>query len=106
VSLMGIIIVKFSQAIAKVLKRIKVWAGGGVTFGVGITAPFVASLPASRSGAPTALYQGGCDRWVVSPQASHRASAAFTMAAAVSWVPAPKGRKADQKHGKEKIIVR
>jgi hypothetical protein len=61
VSLMGIVIVKFTHAIARVLKLIKVWAEGGATFSAGINVPFIASLPAARSRAPTALCQGGCD---------------------------------------------
>ncbi len=42
-------------AIARVLERIEVWAGRGATFGVRFTAPFVAFLPAVKSGAPTVL---------------------------------------------------
>jgi hypothetical protein len=60
VSLMGVVIVKFTHAIAMVLKRIKVWAGRGGTFGAGVIGPFVASLPTARNRAPTALCRGGC----------------------------------------------
>jgi hypothetical protein len=35
--------------------------GGGTTFRAGVTAPFVASLPAAGSGAPASLYRGGCE---------------------------------------------
>ncbi len=52
---MGIIIVKFNHAIARVLKEMKIWMGRGVTFGAGVTAPFVASLLIARSRAPTLL---------------------------------------------------
>jgi hypothetical protein len=55
VSLIGIVIVKSAHAIARVLKGIEVRVGRGMTFGAGVTAPFVASLPAARSRAPTAL---------------------------------------------------
>jgi hypothetical protein len=54
-SLVGIAIVKFTYAIARVLKRIEIRAGRGVTFRMGIAALFVASLSAVRSRAPTAL---------------------------------------------------
>ncbi len=56
---------------------------------VGKAAPFVASLPAAASEAPASLCRGGCDHRVWPPQESHRASAAFIMAAAVPWAPAP-----------------
>jgi hypothetical protein len=52
---MGIVIVKFTHAIARVLKGIEVRAGRGAAFGAGVTAQFVASLPAVRSRALTAL---------------------------------------------------
>jgi hypothetical protein len=39
--------------------------GKGATFGAGITALFVTSLPAAGSGAPASLCQGGCDHRVV-----------------------------------------
>jgi hypothetical protein len=65
VSLMGIIIVKFAHAIARVLKGIKIRAGRGATIGAGVTAPFVASLPVARSRAPTSLCRGGCNCRVV-----------------------------------------
>jgi hypothetical protein len=48
---------------------------GGATFGVGVTAPFVASPPAVGSGAPTLLSRSGHDRRVVAtssiPQGIH-----------------------------------
>ncbi len=64
-SLMGVVVVKFADAIAKVLERIEVWAGGGATFGAGVTAPFVASPPVVRSRAPTSLSRGGRDRRIL-----------------------------------------
>ncbi len=64
-SLMGVVVVKFSDAIARVLERIEIWAGGGPTFGAGVTAPFVASPPVVRSRAPTSLSRGGRDRRIV-----------------------------------------
>ncbi len=85
----GVVVVKFTHAIARVLKRMKIWVGRGVTFEAGITASFVASLPTAGSGASASLFQGSCDRRVVAAPSVHRASAAFTMAVAVPWAPAP-----------------
>jgi hypothetical protein len=65
VSLMGVVVVKFTDASAMVLKLIKIGAGRGATFGTGVAAPFVASLPAVRSRAPTTLSRGGCNCRVV-----------------------------------------
>jgi hypothetical protein len=65
VSPIGVIIVKFAHAIARVLEGMKIWTGRGATFGTGVTAPFVASLPAAGSGAPASLCRGGCDRGIV-----------------------------------------
>ncbi len=61
----GVVIVKFAHAIARVLKRMKIRAGGGATFGAGVTAPFVASPPVAGSRTPTSLSSGGRDRRVV-----------------------------------------
>jgi hypothetical protein len=58
---MGVVTVKFTHIIARVLEIIEVWAGRGATFDGGVTAPFVVSLPAARSRAPTALCRGSCD---------------------------------------------
>ncbi len=66
VSPIGVLVVKFAHAIARVLKKMEIWAGRGATFGAGVTAPFVASLPAAGSGAPALQCRGGCDRRVVS----------------------------------------
>ncbi len=65
VGLMGVEVVKFADAIARVLEGIEIWAGGGATFGAGVAAPFVASPPAVRSRAPTSLSRGGRDRRIV-----------------------------------------
>jgi hypothetical protein len=65
VSLMGIVIVKLTHPIARDLEGIEVWAGRGATFGAGVTALFVAFLPAARSRAPTVLCRGGYDCWVM-----------------------------------------
>jgi hypothetical protein len=59
VSLEGVVIMKFTHAIARVLEGIKIRAGRGAAFGVGVTGPFVASLPVVRSRAPTLLSHGG-----------------------------------------------
>ncbi len=56
---------KFAHAIARVLKGVKIWTGRGATFGTGVTAPIVASLPAAGSGALASLSRGGCDRRIV-----------------------------------------
>ena len=62
---MSVVVVKFADAIARVLERIEIWAGGGATFGAGVAAPFVASPPGVRSRAPTTLSRGSCDCRVV-----------------------------------------
>ncbi len=63
-SLVAVVIMKLTHAIARVLKGIEIRAGRGATFGVGVTAPFVASLPVVRSRAPTSLSRGRRDRRV------------------------------------------
>ncbi len=65
VSPIGVVIVKFAHAIARVLEGVKIWAGRGATFGTGVTAPFVASLLAAESRAPASLCRGGCDQRIV-----------------------------------------
>ncbi len=64
-SLVGVIVVKFTDAIARVLERRKVRAGRGASFRAGVAALFVTSLPVVGSSTPTVLCQGGCDYWVV-----------------------------------------
>jgi hypothetical protein len=85
----GVVVVKLTHAIARVVKRIEVWPGKRATFGMGVTAPFVTLLPVYWSWAPNSLCCGRCDHGVVAPRASHKASAAFTTAAAILWFPAP-----------------
>ncbi len=87
----GVVIVKFTRAIAiaRVLIRVNVRAGRGATFGAGVTALFVAYLPVVRSRAPTSLSRGGATIGLWPLRVSHRVSAAFTMAAAILWLPAP-----------------
>jgi hypothetical protein len=65
VSLVGVVIIKFAYAIARVLKRVEIWVGGGVTFGVGVTAPFVASSSTVGKGGPNSLCPGSRNRRVV-----------------------------------------
>jgi hypothetical protein len=65
VSLVGVVVVKFTNATARVLKRIEIRAGRGLTFRTGVAALFVALLPAARSRAPTALSRGSCNCGVV-----------------------------------------
>jgi hypothetical protein len=52
VSLVGIVIVKFTHTIVRVLERIEIRAGGGAAFGMGVAIPFVAPPPAMKSCAP------------------------------------------------------
>ncbi len=85
-NLVGVVIMKFAHTIARVLEGIEIWPGRGATFGAGVTAPFVASPPAVGSRAPTLLSRGSRDYRV---ETAHRASAAFTMSAAVMWLPTP-----------------
>ncbi len=42
---MGIVIVKLTHTIARVVKRVEVRAGRRATFGTGIAPPFVTLLP-------------------------------------------------------------
>jgi hypothetical protein len=65
VSPIGLVIVKFAHAIARVLEGVEIWAERGATLGTGVTAPFVASLSAVGNGAPASLCRGGCDCGVV-----------------------------------------
>ncbi len=62
---MGVVVVKFTHAIAGVVKRIEVRAGRRATCRTSDAAPFVALLPLGRSWAPTSLCRGGRDRGVV-----------------------------------------
>jgi hypothetical protein len=100
VSLKGVVVVKFADAMARVLERIEIWTGGGATFGAGVTAPFVASPPAVRSRVPTSLSRGGHNRRIVAavsiPQGIRSSSYWFT-----HW----RG-KTNKEHGQKKIIVR
>jgi hypothetical protein len=61
----GVAVVKLTHAIARVVKRIEVWAGRSATFGTGAAAPFVTLLPIWWSWAPTSLCHGGRDRRVL-----------------------------------------
>jgi hypothetical protein len=65
VSLVGIVVVKFKDAIARVLERIKIRVERGATFRAGVAALIVASLPVVRSRAPTTLSRDSCDFGVV-----------------------------------------
>jgi hypothetical protein len=108
---MGVVIVKYTHAIARVLKIIKVRVGRGATFGVGVTASFVASLPAVGSRASTSLCRGGCNCWVVPTLSIPRGVCSLhhgcsRLVGASSYRFLHGMRQADQKHGKEKIVVR
>jgi hypothetical protein len=107
---MGVVVVKFTDVIARVLKGIEIWAGGGATFGVGVTTPFVASPPAVGSRAPTSLSRGGCDRRIGAassiPQGIcglHHGRGCRVVASSYCFTH---GRgKANKEHGQKKIIV-
>jgi hypothetical protein len=81
----------------------KIWVGRGTSLGAGITTPFVASLPAFGSGAPTSLCQGDCDCSVMAAlsipygvcslhHGCSRSVGASSYCFSHGW------RKADQKH--------
>jgi hypothetical protein len=71
---------KFAHAIGRVLESVESRAGRWATFGTGITIPFDVHFPAGGPAVTVGLWP---------PQASHKASAARTMSAAVLWCPAP-----------------
>jgi hypothetical protein len=104
VSFVGIVVVKFTYAIARVLERIGVGAGRGVTFSTGVAALFVTSLPAVRSWAPIALCRGGCNCWVMAassiPQgvcSLHHGCSRLVCASSYRFLHGR--RQANQKHG-------
>ncbi len=109
-SLVGVVIMKFAHAIARVLEGIEIRAGGGATSGAGVTAPFVASPPAVGSRAPTSLSHGGRDCRVMAassiPQGIcclHHGCSCHVVASSyclmhVWW-------QANKKHGQKKIVV-
>jgi hypothetical protein len=104
VSLMGVIIVKFTHAIARVLKGIKVWAGRGATFGAGLPLLLLPLFLLLGAGLPLRCVEAAATVGSWPPQA-------FTMAAAISWVPAPTASLLDGGRWtkyieKKKIIVR
>ncbi len=96
-SLMGVIVVKFTDAIARVLKRVKIGA-------------FVASPPAVGSRAPTSLSRGDRNRGIVAtssiPQGIrclHHGRGCRVVASSYCFTH---GRgKANKKHDQEKIFV-
>jgi hypothetical protein len=107
---MGVVVVKFTDGIARVLKGIEIWAGGGATFGVGVTAPFVASPPVVGSRAPTSLSCGGRDPRIVAassiPQGIRGLHHGRGCRVVASSYCLTHGRgKANKEHGQEKIIV-
>jgi hypothetical protein len=89
----------------------KIWGGGGATFGVGITAPFVASPPAVGSRAPTSLSRGGRDHRIVAassiPQGICGLQQGCGCRVVASYYCFTHGRgKANKEQGQKKIIVR
>jgi hypothetical protein len=105
VSPIGVVIVKFAHAIARVLKQMKIWAGGGATFGAGVTALFVASPPVVGSRAPTSLSCGGRDCRVIATSSIPQGIRGIHHGRGCRVVPHGRG-KVNNKHGQEKIIVR
>ncbi len=93
-----------------ILKRVEIWAGGGATFGAGVTPPLVASPPAVRSRAPTSLSCGSRDCRVVAASSIsqgirglHHGRSCHVIASSyhltLGWWQTHK------KHGQKKIIV-
>ncbi len=76
-SLMGIVVVKFTHAVARVVKGIEVRAGRRATFGTGFAAPFVTLLTTCWSWAPTSLCHGAVTVGSWPPRASHKAGLVF-----------------------------
>ncbi len=110
VSPVGIVIMKFAHAIARVLKGMEICAGGGVTFGAGVTALFVASPPAVRSRAPTLLSRGGRNCRIMAassiPQGIHGLHHGRScLVVASSYCLMHGWWQANKKHGQKKIIV-
>jgi hypothetical protein len=102
---------KFAHAIARVLKGVEIWVGGGATIGMGVTAPLVASPPAVGSGAPTLLICGGQDRMVRAassiPQdirGLHHGRSCHVVAS--SYCLTHGWWQTHKKHGQKNIIVR
>jgi hypothetical protein len=89
VSLVGIIIMKFTHAIARVLKGLKVRVGRGATFGACVTTRLSHLFLLLGAGLLLRRVMAAATVVLWPPRASHRTSAAFTMAAAVMWLPAP-----------------
>ncbi len=85
--------------------------GKGATFGTGITAPFVASLPAVGSRAPASLCRGGCDRKIVAApsvpygvRSLHHGCGCLMVTS--SYCLSHGCWKTNKKHCQEKVIVR
>ncbi len=79
---------KFTDAIARVLEGMKIWAGRGVTFGAGASHFLSPLVPLLEAGLLLRCVEAAATVGPWPPRGSHRASAAFTMATAVPWVPA------------------
>ncbi len=109
-SLAGVVIVKFTLAIARDLKRIEVGAGRGATFGTGVAVPFVSVLLAVRSKVPASLSRGGRDCRVVATSSIsqgicslHQVCARLVVASSYRFMH---GRwQANKKHCQEEICV-
>jgi hypothetical protein len=83
----GIVIMKFTHAIARVLKLVKIWAVRGALLGRALL-PLL-SLLFLLLGLLLRCVEAAATVGSWLPRVSHRASAAFTMAEAVPWAPAP-----------------
>ncbi len=64
----------------------KIWAGRGTTFGAGVLLPL---FPLLGAGLLFRCVEAAVTAGSWLPRASHRSSAAFTMAAAVLWAAVP-----------------
>jgi hypothetical protein len=110
VSLVGVVIVKFAHAIARVVKGIETRLERAVAFGTPVAAPFIASLPSGKSRAPILLIRGGCDRRVVAassiPQGVrglHHGRDCLVVASAYCF---SHGRQqANEKHSQKEVCV-
>jgi hypothetical protein len=74
---------KFTHAIARVLKLVEIWAGRGATFGAALPPLLSPLFPLLGVGLLLHCVEAAATVGSWRPRASHRASAALTMAAAV-----------------------
>jgi hypothetical protein len=107
----GVVVVKFTDAIARVLKGVKIRAGRGASFGAGVAAPLVTLLPVVRSRAPTSLSRGGRNHRVVAAPSIPQGVCSLhhgcgCLAVASPYCFSHGRRQTNKEHGQEKIQVR